>query len=69
MQLVLTSSSSGIGRDLTGHRLVHGHQVWGLSRSDQGAVARSHPGFRFSQCEVATWPRIERAVAVPWIKR
>jgi NAD(P)-dependent dehydrogenase (short-subunit alcohol dehydrogenase family) len=63
MNIVVTGSSSGIGRALAGHLLAQGHQVWGLARSDQTDFARSHPGFRFSRCDVADWPGIERTAA------
>ena len=63
MNIVLTGSSSGIGRALAGHLLAQGHQIWGLARSDQADFARANPGFRFSRCDVADWPQVERAAA------
>lgn len=63
MNLLLTGSSSGIGRALATHLLTRGHQVWGLARSDQSDFAAQHPGFRFSRCDVADWPQVERALA------
>ena len=63
MNLILTGSSSGIGRALSEHLLAHGHSVWGLARSDQAEFAARHPAFRFSRCDVADWPQMQRAVA------
>lgn len=63
MNLLLTGSSSGIGRALAEHLLTRGHQVWGLARSDQADFAAQHAGFRFSRADVADWPQVERAVA------
>ncbi len=60
MNIVLTGSSSGIGRALAGHLLAQGHLVWGLARSDQADFARNHAGFRSSRCDVAEWSKVER---------
>ena len=53
MNIVLTGSSTGIGRALAQRLLSRGHHVWGLARSDQSAFAAQHPTFRFSRCDVA----------------
>lgn len=64
MNLVLTGSSSGIGRALAERLLARGHHVWGLARSDQSAFAGQHAGkFRATRCDVASWPDVERAAA------
>lgn len=63
MNLVVTGSSSGIGRALVGHLLAAGHHVWGLARSDQADFAATRSSFRFSRCDVADWPQVERAAA------
>jgi 3-oxoacyl-[acyl-carrier protein] reductase len=64
MKLVVTGSSSGIGRALTERLIAHGHQVWGLARSDQSAFAGQHANaFRASLCDVAEWSDVERAAA------
>ncbi len=63
MNLVITGSSSGIGRALTAHLLARGHAVWGLARSDQSDFAAAQPAFRFSRCDVADWAQVERAAA------
>lgn len=64
MHLVLTGSSTGIGRALAERLLTRGHDVWGLARSDQADFAAQHPErFRASRCDVAQWPSVERAAA------
>lgn len=61
MRLVITGTSSGIGRALTGHFLARGHHVWGLARSDQAELAIRHPQtFRASRCDVADWGQLSR---------
>ena len=70
MNLVLTGSSTGIGRALAVHLLAQGHRVWGLARSDQADFAAQHPGTFFaSRCDVADWAQVESAastVAATW---
>ena len=69
MNLVLTGSSSGIGRALASHLLSSGHRVWGIARSDQSDFAAQHAEFRFSACDVSDWAHVERsaaAVAAAW---
>ena len=64
MNLVLTGSSTGIGRALAGRLLGHGHRVWGLARTDQSDFAALHPGsFRSSRCDVSDWTQIAEAAA------
>src|SRR5471030_1427300 len=64
MNLVLTGSSSGIGRALAVRLLARGHRVWGLARSDQSDFAAQHVGnFRASRCDVANWSDVARAAA------
>jgi 3-oxoacyl-[acyl-carrier protein] reductase len=64
MNIVLTGSSTGIGRALTEHLLKGGHQVCGLARSDQADFTAAHGGHFFGlQCDVAQWPRVEAAAA------
>jgi len=70
MNLVLTGSSTGIGRALATQLLARGHRVWGLARSDQTDFAAQHPGaFFFSRCDVADWTQVQlsaQAVASAW---
>ncbi len=64
MNLVVTGTSSGIGRALTERLLSRGHHVWGLARTEQSDFAGKHPGaFRASRCDVAEWTQVERAAA------
>lgn len=64
MNLVLTGSSTGIGRALATHLLARGHQIWGLARSDQSEFAEAQRGaFHASRCDVADWSQVERAAA------
>ena len=63
MNLVLTGSSSGIGRALTERLLSAGHQVWGLARSDQSSFSVQHGSFRAARCDVSKWPEIEQTAA------
>ena len=64
MNLVITGSSSGIGRALTEHLLARGHQVLGLARSRQDDLVGSYPAnFRAAQGDVAIWSDVERIAA------
>jgi len=69
MRLLLTGSSSGIGRALAERLLTRGHSVWGLARSDQGDFAAQNPGFRAARGDVADWDALAEtaaAVAAVW---
>jgi NAD(P)-dependent dehydrogenase (short-subunit alcohol dehydrogenase family) len=64
MRIVITGSSRGIGRALAERLLAHGHEVWGLARSDQADMAAKHAGtFHATRCDVAEWVQVERAAA------
>ena len=64
MNLLLTGSSTGIGRALAERLLSRGHRVWGLARSDQSDFAAQNSGnFRASRCDVANWEEVARAAA------
>ena len=64
MNLVVTGSSSGIGRSLVERLLAQGHRVWGLARSDQSGFSKSHgDACRTSICDVSKWEEVERASA------
>jgi 3-oxoacyl-[acyl-carrier protein] reductase len=59
MKLLLTGSSTGIGRALAERLLSRGHEVWGLARSAQEDFAAAHPGrFLASRCDVSDWDQI-----------
>jgi len=70
MNLILTGSSSGIGRALAAHLLAQGHAVWGLARSDQSDLLARHSGaFRASRCDVSDWGQVAAAageVSAAW---
>ena len=62
MRIVLTGSSTGIGRALVERLLAGGHEVWGLARSDQSDfAARQQDRFRASRCDVADWSQVDRS--------
>jgi 3-oxoacyl-[acyl-carrier protein] reductase len=64
MKIVVTGSSTGIGRALTERLLARGHQVWGLARSDQSEFAAQRGGaFRATRCDVAVWSQVAEAAA------
>ena len=64
MNLVLTGSSTGIGRALATHLLAQGHLVWGLARSDQSDFSAQHPDTFFaSRCDTADWAQVQAAAA------
>lgn len=61
MHLVVTGSSTGIGRALVERLLHSGHRVAGLARSAQDDLAAHWPdAFRAMRCDVADWGQIER---------
>ena len=70
MNVVVTGSSSGIGRALAERLLGRGHQVWGLARTLQSElVTQSAGSFHASRCDVAHWAQVEYAateVAAMW---
>ncbi|MEY2879269.1 MAG: hypothetical protein RLZZ15_1649 [Verrucomicrobiota bacterium] len=70
MNIVLTGSSTGIGRALAVRLLARGHTVWGLARSDQSDFAAQHSGkFFATRIDVANWADVARAateVAAAW---
>jgi NAD(P)-dependent dehydrogenase (short-subunit alcohol dehydrogenase family) len=61
MKIVVTGSSTGIGRALAQRLIGKGHSVWGLARSDQPQfTAGSNGTFRAAKCDVANWQEVER---------
>jgi NAD(P)-dependent dehydrogenase (short-subunit alcohol dehydrogenase family) len=67
MKILITGTSSGIGRFLADHLASSAHQVWGVARSSQSdleASARSRAlSFISSQCDVADWPQVAAMAA------
>lgn len=62
MNLILTGSSTGIGRGLAEHLLAQGHEVWGIARSDQSDFAAKFRGkFRASRADVGEWEQLATA--------
>jgi NAD(P)-dependent dehydrogenase (short-subunit alcohol dehydrogenase family) len=62
MNIVVTGSSTGIGRALVLRLMAEDHRVWGLARSDQSELAAmQNGGFRATRCDVGKWPDVERA--------
>ncbi|HTB80517.1 MAG TPA: SDR family oxidoreductase [Opitutaceae bacterium] len=70
MHMVITGSSSGIGRALAERLLARGHHVWGLARSDQTEFTGRHAGaFHATRCDVGDWAQVAaaaRAVGESW---
>jgi len=69
MRVLITGSSTGIGRALALRLLDAGHAVWGLARSDQADLAAARPGFRATRADVADWPAVRAAadeIAAAW---
>ncbi len=64
MKVVVTGSSTGIGRALVLRLISEGHTVWGLARSDQSDLVASQAGaFQSSRCDVGLWADVERAAS------
>lgn len=63
MNVVVTGSSSGIGRALVERLLHHQNNVWGLARSDQKELVTRFPGrFFSSRCDVSDWNQVVSAM-------
>ncbi|MGH7997462.1 MAG: SDR family oxidoreductase [Opitutaceae bacterium] len=59
MNILVTGTSSGIGRALAERLLASGHRVWGVARAPQPELAAEHPErFRASRCDVAQWDAV-----------
>jgi NAD(P)-dependent dehydrogenase (short-subunit alcohol dehydrogenase family) len=64
MNIVVTGSSSGIGRALVERLLARGDNVWGIARSDQSAFTTAHRGHFFgSRASVAEWSQMSAVAA------
>jgi NAD(P)-dependent dehydrogenase (short-subunit alcohol dehydrogenase family) len=70
MNIVVTGSSTGIGRALVHRLLGEDHAVWGIARSDQSELVTASAGtFRASRCDVADWSRTRQVfseIAEEW---
>lgn len=63
MNIVLTGSSTGIGRALVLRLLGEGHNIWGIARTDQSGFNPGEKGaFKSARCDVADWGQVETAV-------
>jgi NAD(P)-dependent dehydrogenase (short-subunit alcohol dehydrogenase family) len=62
MKIVITGTSSGIGRFLAEHLASSGHQIWGVARSSQADFEESVRGrnldFISSRSDVADWGQV-----------
>jgi NAD(P)-dependent dehydrogenase (short-subunit alcohol dehydrogenase family) len=62
MKIVVTGSSTGIGRALVLRLIGEGHSIWGIARSDQSEMEAAQAGsFRSIRCDVADWPNMAKA--------
>ena len=70
LRIVVSGSSSGIGRGLVERLVKRGHHVWGLARSNQTElVASLGTNFHAARCDVSDWLAIDasaREVASRW---
>lgn len=70
MNIVVTGSSTGIGRALALRLMGEDHNVWGLARSDQaGLLAGQNGTFHSGRCDMANWGEVSRAfekIASKW---
>jgi NAD(P)-dependent dehydrogenase (short-subunit alcohol dehydrogenase family) len=62
MYLLISGTSSGIGRALVERLVSRGHTVWGLARSDQAAIPNTSGLFHPLRCDVAEWTQVRQAV-------
>jgi NAD(P)-dependent dehydrogenase (short-subunit alcohol dehydrogenase family) len=62
MNIVVTGSSSGIGRAIVQRLISSENRVWGMARSDQSDFEAAHPKlFRSLRCDVADWTAVASA--------
>lgn len=65
MKIVISGTSSGIGRHLAERLLAGGHEIWGLARSCQEGFAATCEAkglrFRYSRCDISVWDSLRHA--------
>src|SRR5436190_3789823 len=73
MKLLITGTSSGMGRWLAGHYGAQGHDVWGIARRDQSdfvaAQKQRSQSFRSTRADISKWNELEtaaRAIEGEW---
>ena len=70
MNIVVTGSSTGIGRALVLRLVGEYHNVWGMARSEQQPIEAGGTGsFNSSRCDVGKWEEVENAfkqVSAKW---
>ena len=73
MRIIITGTSSGIGRGLAQRFCEAGHDVWGIARREQSAFALEQQSagrsFRATCADISQWDQIEswsREVAEAW---
>jgi 3-oxoacyl-[acyl-carrier protein] reductase len=63
MKIVITGTSSGIGRGLALRYCEAGHDVWGIARRDQAAFiaerAEQNQSFRATRVDISQWHQLE----------
>ncbi|MBM3873223.1 MAG: SDR family oxidoreductase [Verrucomicrobia bacterium] len=65
MRILITGSSSGLGRAIATDLLARGHEVWGWARSDQSGFAVGHGSrFRHASVDVSAWDAVQTAAGV-----
>jgi len=63
MKIVITGSSSGIGRALTLSLLEAGHHIWGIARSNQNDLEALYPiHFKSCRCDVSSYTQVSESV-------
>jgi len=61
MKIVITGSSTGIGRAIATDLLSLGHEVWGVARRDQSDLKKKYSStFVASQIDVSDWNQVEQ---------
>ena len=73
MRIIITGTSSGIGRALAQHFCKGGHEVWGVARRDQSEFVAEQQSlghsFRATRADVSQWDQVEswsREITEAW---